>query len=103
MKLSFDIKNISILKKLFGNVGILLSVVLGLLILGVGWVIFGEVSKITQLKTDVATAQSKITRVNIDKHKEVEKWLDENAAFIPSPIIETDAFTPISEEEDTER
>lgn len=102
MKLSFDFKKINIVKKLIDNLGLTLVFFLGLVFVAVAWVVFGEVAQITQIQTDLSSAQSKIVRVNMDKYKQVENLLIENAEFSPKTITGTDAFEPLDppEEED---
>jgi hypothetical protein len=98
MTLKVDLKNISLFKKLKDYLGILLWVFLGIILLLVIWVAFGEISKISRSKSDTDTIQKKIVRVNMEKYKALENKLNDNATFMPQEVPGAEAFTPIVEE-----
>ncbi len=98
MKLAIDFKNLNPLKLILSKISIILWLFLGLVLLLVVWVVFSEVAKINQIQTDLSSAQNRIVRVNMDKYKEVEQRLNENASFSPKVIPGTDAFLPLTTE-----
>lgn len=93
MKLSFNIKGDSIVKLFKHNLSIVLWAFLLVVALMTGWIIWGELSKISQVRTDNAAIQSKIVRLNLAKYRELEARLDENARFQPQPVPRADAFS----------
>ena len=95
MKISLDLKKFGIAKKIKKHFSLVLWAFLGVLTLTVGWVVYGEVAKIRQLRTDAETVQKKMVRVDMDKHKKFEEALNRNASFIPETLPEIDAFVPI--------
>ena len=93
MKLSINLKGVSIVPLLKKNISLLLLVFLVLVALLAGLIVFNEVRKVSQARTDNSAANiGRILRVNTGKHEELEKQLDENSRFIPQDVPNADAF-----------
>lgn len=93
MKLSLDLKGLSILPLLKKNISLLLLLFLVIVGLMAGYVIFGEVRKVSQARTDNSAASiGQILRVNITAHEELQKRLRENTQFVPGDTPNADSF-----------
>jgi hypothetical protein len=79
-------KNISFESLLKTNLGLMLWVFLGIVVLAESFVIYQEISKVSQVQSDPNVAQSKIVRVNLDQHKKLEEKLRDNESFQPRTI-----------------
>lgn len=95
MKLSLDLKNITVLNKLKGNFSILLWVAILVVAFLTGLVVFNEVRKITQVQTDTSGILDRIVRVKLSNHENLEKRLGENSSFQPVKIEGAEAFSPV--------
>lgn len=92
MKLSFNLKNISVLGTLKKKLGLLLWIFLLLVALLTGTIIFKEWRKIVLVNSDTSGVTGQIVKVNIKQYQTLENQLNENARFVPQSVDGADAF-----------
>ncbi len=91
MKLKINLNFHSILDYFKKNLSIVMLTFLILVLILVGFIIFDEIKKITQVN-DNAESSGQILRVNLEKHKQLEKTLNNNSTFSPELIDGAGAF-----------
>lgn len=91
MKLSVNIKFSSLVGIFKKNLSLVLLGFLVLIFLMAGFVVYGEIRKITESKGNPATA-GQIVRVNLEGHKQLEKKLNDNMTYEPQSVDGAEAF-----------
>ena len=91
MKLSLNFKLGSLTDILKKNLSFVLLGFLIFIAILVGFVIYGELRKISDAKGNSANA-AQIVRVNLDAHKQLEKKLNDNSTFEPKVVEGADSF-----------
>jgi hypothetical protein len=93
MKLDFkNLGSLAIGDKIKNNVSLLLLIVLGIIALMAGFVMFKEVRRVSQVRTDTSAVTGQIVRVNVTQHQAIEQKLEENLRFTPEIVPNADAF-----------
>lgn len=89
LKINFNFHNIlDYFKK---NLSIVMLAFLVLVLILVGFIIFDEIKKITQV-TGAPENSGQILRVNLEKHRKLEKTLNDNSTFSPEEVDGAGAF-----------
>lgn len=95
MKLNYkkiDFKNLSFLKKFKSSISIMLWVCVFVIAVLTGFIIYGEYKKLSQAHISEEVTLDKIVRVNIEKHKQIIKQLNDNSSFQPKTIEKSNSF-----------
>lgn len=93
MKLSgLNFKTTSLGEVLKKNISIVLWIFVLVIVLSVAYIVYQEIRRVSQVRTDNSGVYGQIVRVNVGQHEALEKRLNENERFAPHVIPGADVF-----------
>ncbi len=87
-----SIKDVPFLKNIKFRLNWGVWLYLFIILLALGWVLWGEWTKLKMINADASNLNDKIVRVNMQQHQEIERNLESNQRFVPEKVPGTEVF-----------